>query len=239
MTAFFLALIPLAALELTCWPRAALLTLFLGQRDRPVAGGIAFVAGTFAAYVGLGLLIVFGLGSVLERVSDAVIDRIGNPEGIDYLVTFLLGLGLLVFSIRTFLKKPSTEAAEAEAPPEEKGGSLFKAFGTGVGSNLIVGPNTIGSFAAFTQIMKAEFNPAATLVMVLLYSLLVVLPLVLLVWVSAVNRERAEKAFEAMRAFFGRSGKRLLPTLGLITALLLLADSIGFFLGHPLFPTGS
>lgn len=241
MFAFLLSLIPAAAVEITSIGRLGILGVFLASRERPIAKGIAFLIGTFVCYMALGILFSVGLGQVLQKAGGAFADRLINPENIDYLISLVIGLLLVGVAVRMIRKKTPLLAEEKpgqlEMESESKRG-LVAPFLTGIGSNAIANPALLVSFAAFGQILKAEFSIPVTLLVLAYYNLLVISPLIFFTWLTAVNRERADRMFASIRGGAGKWGRRLIPALCLLIGLVMIADSIGFFLGHPLLPTG-
>jgi threonine/homoserine/homoserine lactone efflux protein len=190
----------------------------------------------------VGILFAVGLGQVLQKAGGAFADRLINPENIDYVISLVIGLVLSTVAVR-MIRKPAPDPSKGNrgrsGPDGETKSGLAAPFLTGIGSNAIAGPAMLISFAAFGQILKAEFSVPVTLLVLAYYNLLVISPLVFFVWLSAVNRERADRFFESMRARAGGFGRKLIPILCLIIGSIMIADSIGFFFGHPLLPMGA
>ena len=241
--ATLVSLLPLVVVEATAIARIGVLGLLLSARGRPVARGLALVAGTFVCYMMLGLLFVFGLGQAVEKAGKSFGDRIENPESIDYVISLVLGVILIYAALRLNRRKATKSkalAVESDVAGESASkGGIGKTFLVGFSMNLVVGPNTLCSFAAYNQILKADFDGLTTLFFIVGYNLVIVWPLVLLIQISVRNRDRASRIFDGMRENSAKWGARLGPPILLAIAVVIIADSIGFFLGHPLIPTGT
>jgi cytochrome c biogenesis protein CcdA len=235
--AFFLSLIPLAAIDGSSAARPAILALILGSKNRPVLSGAMYVAGTFAVYMALSLAFVLGLGAAFEKMASSAgggaLDRLRNPENIDYTISLIIGL-LLLLAAWHFSKPPQPKPDKTS-----KGFTPRGAFILGAASNAIVGPGILPSFAAWNQIMKSPYSAATCLVLLIIYNFLVVSPLVFLVVLRATNKEKADRVFAAISRFFAVWGRRTLVFLFALLGIVMIADAIGFYLGHPLLPTGS
>jgi threonine/homoserine/homoserine lactone efflux protein len=238
MIQFVLSLIPLAAIDGSSAARPAILAVIMGSREKPVFCGAMYVLGTFVVYMIIGLLFVLGLGAWFEKMAEGAgggaIDRIVNPEEIDYYISFVIGVLLLFGAWK--ISRPSKEKGPKK---ESKGFTPGRAFVLGAASNAIVGPGILPSFAAYNQMMKSSFSAPEVFVLLVVYNFMVVSLLVFLVWLRAVNEERAERVFAGIARFFSTWGKRVVVFLFCVLGLVMIADSAGFFMGHPLIPTGS
>jgi len=238
--AFLLSLLPMAAIEITSFGRLGILAAFLASKERPIGKGLAFVVGTFLCYMLLGVLIAVGLGQVFKRAGGGLADRLFNPQTIDYVISLPIGLLLVAAAVRMFLKpSPGAGVPDTVGTASVSKSGLVVPFITGIWSNAVAGPALLVSFAAFGQILKAEFSIPVTLLVLAYYNLLVVSPLIFFTWLTAMNRQRAERIFGSIRRGGRKLGRWLVPALCLLIGLVMIADSVGFFMGHPLLPTGS
>ncbi len=237
MIGFILSLVPLAAIDASSAARPAMLALLLGAKNRPIMCGAMYVAGTYAAYMILGLIFVLGFGRVFEEMASSAgggaLHRIANPESIDYTISLIIGVLLLFAAWR--LTRPPQEKKDKKP---SKGFSPAGAFGLGAATNLIVGPGILPTFAAWNQVMKSSFSAPACFIILVIYNLMVVSVLIFLVVLRVVSQERADRAFAGIARFFSTWGRRIAVALFLILGLIMVVDAIGFYMGHPLLPTG-
>ncbi len=237
MIGFLLSLLPFAIADGASATRLAILALLLGSKEKPVRCGAMYLAGTYLVYTIYGMLFVLGLATVFEKFASGaggdVADRIINPHSIDYVISFVIGI-LFLFGTWHFSKPPKPKKEKED----EKGVTPRGSFVLGAVTNAIVGPGILPSFAAYTQIMKSPFSTVTCLVILFTYNFLVISPLVFLFFLRIVNEDRADRVFASIASFLSTWGRRFVFVLFLLLGLVMIADSVGFFFGYPLIPTG-
>ena len=116
--------------------------------DRPYATSIAVVLGHTLSYFCFGVLIVFGLAEIFADLFAPVIEWFKNPLPIDYLISFVVGVLLVVVAWRWKIAPPDTEAKE----PEKVKTSVLQAFGFGAVINFVGLPFALPYLAFVNQL---------------------------------------------------------------------------------------
>jgi threonine/homoserine/homoserine lactone efflux protein len=187
----------------------ALLILAAGG-GRPVANSSALLLGHTLAYFMVGLLASTGI----ERLAA----RLDNPQPVDFVIEFVLGIGFLYAA----LASRKGGASESRNPEGEL--TPLKCMAYGAIINFIGAPFALPYLAAVSEIVQANL-PTATSVMVLAgYNLLYALPFLLVPGLIAATGDEARPVLERINRFLERSTDLLMPWLMLGLAIWLLAD---------------
>ena len=120
--------------------------VFAAGSKRAIANSSALLIGHTLAYFIAGVAISYGMEQVAERLA--------NPYRIDFLLSGVVGLGLLWMVVRT--KKdgaPVADEPEWELTPA-------KCLGFGAIFNFIGIPFALPYFAVIDQILKADLSTA-------------------------------------------------------------------------------
>ena len=97
MAELLITLTPISLLDsLSLLPFAVVVLSMLFRAPRPYAGVVAFLSGLFASYFASGVLIAVGLGGIIERVTTAVVYWFWHPSAIDYILSIVVGIALIV-----------------------------------------------------------------------------------------------------------------------------------------------
>jgi len=189
--------------------------VFASGSKRPVANSIAMLAGHTLAYFIAGIAVAMGM----EQMSH----RLANPQRIDYVVSGLVGIGLLLLALPTKRQGAPT----ATEPQREL--SPVKCFGTGAVINFVGIPFALPYFAAVDQLLKAELTVAGSLTMLSVYNLCYAAPFAVVPMMVAISGERAKPLLERLNGFIGKASELLMPWLFAVLGLALLADCIAYF----------
>jgi cytochrome c biogenesis protein CcdA len=209
-----------------------LATILTGKR--PFGTAFAFLAGLFISYLIMALLFLFGLSSVLTRLNAWLSYRWDNPEPADFGIQILVGLVMLFFGLRIAeIRKSRSSGRELQS-----GVSPVSAFGFGFLMNVVGFPGALPYFAAADRIAQADPPVADTVLAVVFYVTIFVLPLTAIVLLRALLGQRMDAIMQAIQDFFDTKGKRLLMVLLVLLGLILVVDGVAYFLGGPLIPIG-
>lgn len=207
------------------------LSVLLGGR-RPYLSSTMFLLGLVAACFPAGVLLVVGLGSIFDKVGEYLIWKLNNPGTLFLALQIVVGVVMIVFGYRMAVAR--RERAQRKEP--EAGMSPPRAFLLGAGAMLAGLWGALPYFAAVDQILRADLPLTGVLGALLYYNLVFIAPLAALVVLRAVVGERANSVFAAINRFFEVWGRRVLMLLLLALGIALVADGIGFLMGHPLLP---
>ncbi len=97
-------------------------------------------------------------------------------------------------------------------------------------------PGSLPYFGAIDQILRADLPLPASLLALLFYNLVFVLPLASLALVRVLMPTQSEQIFRRVVLLSGRWGRRLIVGGLAVVGTVLGADAIGWFLGYPLLP---
>ena len=111
-----------------------------------------------------------------------------------------------------------------------------QAFTAGVGLTVVGMPGAVPYLGAINLILRDELAVAQALVALVFYNLLFVVPLVAIIVLREVMGARSQSLLDRVRALVDIWGKRIVISLLAALGAVLVADGIGWFLGHPLIP---
>ncbi len=202
---------------------------------RPVSDAFSFIAGISIPYYLVGVLIALGLGPMMERLNAKAVEWLKHsPDPIEMVLQIVIGVLLLFLGIR-FATARRKQAAKREARAEM---TPTQAFMLGAAMTLGGIWGALPYFAAINEILRVDPPLVPGLLVLGWYQLLFILPLVAFVILRQVLGTRAEPLFRKMSGFFSRWGRRLIILFMILLGLLLIADSIAWFMGHPLIDFG-
>jgi len=189
--------------------------VFAAGSGRPVANSSAILIGHTLAYFVAGVAISHGIEQVTERLA--------NPQRIDFILSGIVGLGLLWMAVST--KKdgaPTANEPEWELTPA-------KCLGFGAIVNFIGVPFAIPYFAVVDQILKADLSTAESFTTLAIYNVGYALPFVVVPATVAISGESARPLLDKINGLLARASDIVMPWMLGVLGLALLADSIAYF----------
>ena len=189
--------------------------VFAAGSKRAIANSSALLIGHTLAYFIAGVAISYGM--------EQVAGRLANPHRIDFILSGVVGLGLLWMVVRT--KKdgaPVADEPEWELTPA-------KCLGFGAIVNFIGIPFALPYFAVINQILKANLSTAESFTTLVIYNIVYALPFVVVPAMLAVSGEGAKPFLEKINSFIARAADFMMPWMLGLLGLALLADSIAYF----------
>jgi cytochrome c biogenesis protein CcdA len=189
--------------------------VFAAGSKQPIFNGAAILAGHTLAYFIAGVAIAHGM----EQISD----RLANPQRIDFIISGLVGMGLLLMVLPT-KKQGAPEAAEPdwELTP-------LKCFGLGAFVNFIGIPFALPYFAVVDQVLKADLSVTDSVTVLAIYNLCYAAPFLIVPALVAVSGESAKPLLEKANGFIGKASDLLMPWLFAALGLALIADAVAYF----------
>ena len=215
MTELLLSLLPVLLVDVLN-PVLFAMLVFAAGSGKPVANSVAMLAGHTVAYFAAGIAVSLGI----EQVSA----RLAEPQRIDFVVSGIVGVGLLWAAVST--KKNG--ASDANEPEWEM--TPIACFGFGAVLNFIGIPFALPYFAAVDQILKADLSTAKALFALGAYNVLYALPFVFVPLVTAIAGDRSRAFLKHINLVIERAADALTPWLFLLCGLALVADSGAYFL---------
>ncbi|UCD24721.1 MAG: GAP family protein [Gemmatimonadota bacterium] len=235
MIALLYALTPISLIDsLSLLPFAAVALAVLLSGPKPYVSSISFLFGILLSYFASGILIVFGLSEILRRVTEAIVHWFNNPRAIDYILSMIVGVALILLGYRwAIARRKRAERKEVSA-----GMTPGAAFLMGAGATIAGIWGALPYFAAIDQIMKADVSFVEGLVALGYYNIVFVSLATALVVTRAVMGQSADIVFETVNRLFEVWGKRVLVALMIVLGSVMLADGVGWMFGHPVIPVG-
>ncbi|MCP9885593.1 GAP family protein [Synechococcus sp. ATX 2A4] len=219
-----LSMIPLALLPMT---------VALGGR-RPAALAGSFVVGVYVVYFCCGLLLLLGAEAFTARFGAGLARLWNQPEALELVIQILVGLLLLV---SPWLMRRSSPATPQEAPTAGSSPAAMALLG---GTLVLLGiPGAVPYLAAVERIVHQNPQGFAAIAYLLFYNLIFVLPLLSLIGLRFLFPQRAGKIFQSLATLSLSVLPKLTAVAVVALGLVLVADGIGWFLGHPLLPVST
>jgi threonine/homoserine/homoserine lactone efflux protein len=189
--------------------------VFAAGSSRPVENSAAMLLGHTAAYFVAGVAVAHGIEQVSERLA--------NPHRVDFVISGLVGLGLLWMAVPT--KKNG--APRADEPGWEL--TPMKCFGFGAVVNFVGIPFALPYFAVVDQILKANLATAESFTVLAIYNVLYALPFMIVPLTVAVSGESARPLLRKINAVLTKTSDFLMPWMFGLLGLALVADSVAYF----------
>lgn len=186
------------------------LLIFCAGSSRPVANSSALLLGHTLAYLMVGLLASLGIEKLVQRLD--------NPQPVDFVIEFLLGLAFLYAA----LSSRDGGASETRTPEGDLSPVGCLAYGAVV--NFLGAPFALPYLAVVSEIMQADLSTAGALSVLTAYNLVYALPFAMIPGLSAVVGDRARPGLETINRWLERTADMLMPWLMLALGLWLLAD---------------
>jgi hypothetical protein len=218
--------------SLSLMPFAMVVLATLLSGPKPYVSSISFLLGTALSYFVAGVLIAFGLGGLIERITVVLAHRFWNPQAIDYWLSMVIGLALIVLGYRWAIARRE----RAERKDVSTGMTPPQAFMLGAGATIAGLWGALPYFAAVDQILKANVSMWEVLTALAYYNIVFISLAASLVLVRAVAGAGADGLFAAVNRLLSVWGKRLLIAGMILLGIVMIADGVGWLLGHPLIP---
>ncbi len=194
----------------------------------------SFVAGVCVVYVCFGLLLLLGAEAFTAHFGAGLARLWNQPQALELVIQILVGLLLLA---SPWLMQRSTTAKPQEAPTTGNSPAAMAVLG---GSLVLVGlPGAVPYLAAVERIVQHDPQGLAGVAYLLVYNLIFVLPLLSLIGLRFFFPQRAGRIFQSLASLSLSVLPKLTAAVVVVLGLVLVADGIGWFLGHPLLPVSS
>lgn len=197
---------------------------------RPVLVSASFIAGTFATYFAMSVLVFMGLDSLIDAAGVWLARWWENPRTVCLYAQIAIGAVMLVvaFTMMQPGRKPPERQPTSISPA---GVFVFAAFLVVIGM-----PGAIPLFAAVDLLVRTDISDTSAVWALLYYNAIFVLPLVAMVVIRVVMGDRSNRVFEAISGYLSVWGKRLVVTVLLVLGMVLIADGIGWLVGRAFIP---
>ena len=214
MTDLFAVLVPILLVDVLNPVLFAMMVFAAGSR-RPVGNTSAILAGHTLAYFAAGIVIALGMEQLAYRLA--------NPQRIDFVISGIVGAGLLLMVLPT-KKQGAPKAAEPEWEL-----TPVKCFGLGAIINFVGIPFALPYFAVVDQVLKADLSVTGSVTVLAIYNLLYAAPFLVVPALVAVSGERAKPLLEKINGFIGKASDLLMPWLFAALGAALVADAVAYF----------
>ncbi len=190
---------------------------------RPFLNSVIMIAGHTVSYTLFGLLIIYGLTAVFSDLLAPFMELLNNPQPVDFVISFVLGLVTLWFAIRWRIKPPET----SKKTPDTQSGGLLGYFFFGGVINFVGAPFAVPYFSFINQLMRLD--EPLVLPNLILYNLLYALPFLMVPLSVAVFGKAVLPLLERINEFVDKYSAYIMPVLLGILGLALLIDAALFF----------
>ncbi len=232
MTDLLVVLTPIGLLDSTSIiPLCIVLLVMLLAGPNPLVRSCALILGIFVAYLAFGLLVLFGLQTIIDEV-EVYIDRLWtNPNLEELILQIIIGMVLCVVAWRMIAK--DKKRADKPAPSSL---TAVQAFTSGAVLTIVGLPGAVPYFAAIELTLRAELAMAEEIIALVFYNVVFVLPIAAIVVLRAILGDRSQRLFDRIKVFFDTWGQRVIVALLIVLGVILILDGIGWLVGYPLIP---
>ncbi len=206
------------------------LAAILGGR-KPVIGALSFIAGIFLVYTLSGVLLLLGFDLVFEIIGPSISRWWNQPNIVELGLQIVVGTLLVVYGLRQY-RLPEISASSDSAKPVSPVG----AFTLGASLTVIGIPGAVPYFGAIERILRADLSFMASMGALIFYNFVFVLPFFVLFLLRILMPNQSKSIFGSISLLINRWSKPAIVGGFIILGIVLIADSIGWFLGYPLLP---
>ncbi len=232
MTELLLTLLAIALLDsLSMIPIAIVPLAWALCGARPLASALAFISGIYLTYLLCGGLLVLGMGALFKHLG-AYFSRLWHqPNALELGVQIALGCLLFLSSIY-LLKACRRKADVARSLPA----SPQALFALGVTLTLAGMPGAVPYAAAAERIARFDGGWDAVLSLLVFYNVCFVAPFLTLIALHLAFPHLSKTCFGMLGKFASAALPVIAAGLFMLLGGIMVADGIGWFLGHPLLP---
>jgi cytochrome c biogenesis protein CcdA len=207
--------------------------IFLLALKKPISRVISFILGTFVMYTAFGFIIVFILG---EPIKGFFYER-GST---DYLILLAIGIALIavgtILGWKRYIGKEGRSKSEgyvkkAMAPMMAMLKTLnpVHTFFFGMASTAFDLPTSAFYFVALASLLEAGVGPFETTSLLILYNLLYILPLIVILLIYMIARDRSGPLMNRINKLIGEWSGRLVISILICIGVILVVFSMAFF----------
>jgi len=222
---------PIALLDsLSIIPVCVVPMISLLASKRPYRGAFAFILGIFVAYMVFGLLVFFGLDGVFDAIREYFGDKWNHPDTHDFVFEIAVGVAMVAFGYRlVHARRGRTEKKRAQYDDLLTPGAAFSA----AAMLVIVGlPGAIPFFAAVDVMLRADLPSSTTILALLFYNLMFVVPILGIIAMRVLFPKEAANIFEQVNLWLDRWGKRIAIAALLILGTVMIVDGATAIAGN-------
>ncbi len=219
--------------SLSIIPLCIVFLIVLLAGPHPVVRSSAFLFGVFVSYLAAGVLVMLGLQEIFDEVNAYLVRLWKSPYTEELLLQIVLGAVLVAFGWRLAIRR-----AKHAGEPTAEAMTARQAWLAGIGLTIAGLPGAVPYLAAIDMVLRTDLPSTQRLILITWYNVVFVAPLAGIVALRQAFGGGADSFIDAIRRFLDRWGPRLIVVLLLAFGIVLVADGIGWFLGHPLIPIG-
>jgi len=195
--------------------------IYAAGSSRPIANSSAMLFGHTLAYFVVGLVASMGIEKLAQRLD--------NPQPVDFVIEFILGIGFLYAA----LASRKGGASEKRQPEGEL--TPLKCLLYGAVINFLGAPFALPYLAVISEIVQSDLSTTNAVTLLAGYNAVYALPFTLVPGLIAVIGDRAQPVLASINRFLERGADLLMPWLMLGLGLWLLGDVYTYFTtGSPL-----
>jgi hypothetical protein len=200
---------------------------------KPVSRVISFILGTFVMYIAFGFVIIFILGEPIK----GFFYELGST---DYLILLAIGIALIavgtILGLKRYIGKEGRSKSEgyvkkALAPMMAMLKTLnpVHTFFFGMASTAFDLPTSAFYFVALASLLEAGVGPFETTSLLILYNLLYILPLIVILLIYMIARDRSGPLMNRINKLIGEWSGRLVISILICIGVILVVFSMAFF----------
>ncbi|WP_027856579.1 GAP family protein [Marinobacterium jannaschii] len=214
MADIFAVLIPILIVDAVN-PVLFAFMVYAAGTERPVSNSSAILLGHTCAYFIVGIALALGL--------EQLTDRLENPQLIDYIIGFLIGVLLIGVAFRSPNKSQKQEEPSGTLTP-------IKALGLGAIVNFVGIPFALPYFAALDQILKADLAVIDSIMVLAAYNLFYALPFLIIPVLVKIIGKRSQSILGRINGIVERVSSYIMPILLALAGFVLVVDALKFML---------
>jgi len=201
-------------------PVELLAGIFLFTTKKPIGRFLPYIIGIFFFHLLIGFVLFYTFHFILDL-------KIFDSQIFDRSIELIGGILLVIFGI--VMKKHNKSTAKTVLDPKP-----LYTFLLGIGITASALPTSAAYFSALGIIANDKLGFESLSLLLLIYNVIFVLPLVVLLIIYLIFKDKSEKIFESARNFIFLRLNPFLKVVFILVGLFLITDFILYLFHRPI-----
>ncbi len=184
---------------------------------------LLFIFGVFITYFSCGIGVFLGIDLFIMSFFDTLFQSIGSA--VDY-IEFILGLLLMLYEVMKIIRNRRPTKVVAEDDNKKTSTKVFAIILLGSLGVLSDMPTAVPYLAFIARLSEVNLSLLSSILMLLLYNVIFILPEVVLLVIWLVNKEQIEKKLQKGKQIIQKLNQIITPILMFGIGMFLIIDSI-------------
>ncbi len=201
-------------------PVELLAGIFLFTTKKPIGRFLPYIIGIFFFHFLIGFALYYTFHFILDL-------KIFDSQIFDRSIELIGGILLVILGV--LMKKHNQSTAKTILDPKP-----LYTFLLGIGITASALPTSAAYFSALGIIANDKLGLSSLSFLLLLYNIIFVVPLVVLLIIYLIFKDKSQKIFESVRNFISHRLNAGLKVIFILVGLFLITDFVLYLFGKPI-----